>query len=293
MSGTPIQNDLRELWSLFDFCFPGRLGTLPAFELEFADPIKRGGYANASKMQVQLAYRCALTLRDLINPYMLRRQKKDIKEVEKMPGKTEQVLFCRLTARQRAMYEAYLSSDEVIRVLAGNAQCFRSITILRKLCNHPDLICNPDKVSYENFVSKNGIIDYDSNDSSSEDECFEPLDATEEAIETRSGKLEVLSKILPLWHKQGHRVLIFSQTRQMLNILQTFVSSCGLKFLRLDGNTGVNSRQNLIDKFNSDESIFGMLLTTRTGGVGVNLTGANRIVVYDPDWNPQVDAQSR
>eukprot|EP00956_Cyclotella_meneghiniana_P036618 scaffold127972_cov49-Cyclotella_meneghiniana.AAC.2 len=86
MSGTPIQNDLRELWSLFDFIFPGRLGTLPAFEAEFAEPIKRGGYSNASPMQdlvantiaVQLAYRMALVLRDLINPYLLRRQKKDI-----------------------------------------------------------------------------------------------------------------------------------------------------------------------------------------------------------------------
>ena len=83
LSGTPIQNDLRELWSLFDFVFPGRLGTLPAFESEFADPIKRGGYSNASPMQVQLAYRCALMLRDLINPYLLRRQKKDIKEVSR------------------------------------------------------------------------------------------------------------------------------------------------------------------------------------------------------------------
>lgn len=83
MSGTPIQNDLRELWSLFDFVFPGRLGTLPAFEAEFADPIRRGGYSNASPMQVQLAYRCALVLRDLINPYLLRRQKKDIKEVSR------------------------------------------------------------------------------------------------------------------------------------------------------------------------------------------------------------------
>ena len=100
LSGTPIQNDLKELWSLFDFVFPGRLGTLPSFEQEFADPIKRGGYSNATPMQVQLAYRCALILRDLVNPYLLRRLKKDIKEVDRMPNKTEQVLFCRLCERQ-------------------------------------------------------------------------------------------------------------------------------------------------------------------------------------------------
>jgi DNA excision repair protein ERCC-6 len=113
MSGTPIQNDLRELWSLFDFVFPGRLGTLPAFEQEFAEPIKRGGYTNASPMQVQLAYRCALMLRDLVEPFLLRRLKRDVKEMQKMPGKTEQVLFCRLSQQQRDMYEAYLQSDEI------------------------------------------------------------------------------------------------------------------------------------------------------------------------------------
>jgi DNA excision repair protein ERCC-6 len=119
---------------------------------EFADPIKRGGYSNASPMQVQLAYRCALVLRDLINPYLLRRQKKDIKEVSRMPGKTEQVLFCKLSSRQRSMYEAYLRSDEVRNIIRGSAQCFRPIIMLRKICNHPDLICRPDQGEYESFL---------------------------------------------------------------------------------------------------------------------------------------------
>jgi len=93
MTGTPIQNDLRELWSLFDFVHPGRLGTLPAFEQEFADPIKRGGYSNASPVQIQLAYRCSLVLRDLIDSHLLRRQKSEVAEVRRMPSKTEHVLF--------------------------------------------------------------------------------------------------------------------------------------------------------------------------------------------------------
>jgi DNA excision repair protein ERCC-6 len=140
-----------------DFVFPGRLGTLPAFEAEFADPIRRGGYSNASPMQVQLAYRCAIALRDLINPYMLRRQKKDIKEVSRMPGKTEHVLFCRLSSRQRALYEAYIQSDAVRDLFRGSTQLLSAVTVLRKICNHPDLVCDPDEASFQRFV-RDGFV---------------------------------------------------------------------------------------------------------------------------------------
>ena len=294
LSGTPIQNDLRELWSLFDFVFPGRLGTLPTFESEFADPIKRGGYTNASPMQVQLAYRCALVLRDLINPYLLRRQKKDVKEVSRMPGKTEQVLFCRLSGRQRTMYESYLRSDDVRNAMRGSNQTFKAITVLRKICNHPDLVTGSNRASYEAFL-QNGYVNGqgDSSSSSDEDDFDEDEVDSEDNLISRSGKLEVLAKILPLWKRQGHRVLIFCQWTKMLSIIERFVTMQGWKFGRLDGKTNIASRQRLVDSFNNDNTYFGMLLTTRTGGVGLNLTGANRIVLYDPDWNPQTDAQAR
>ena len=288
LSGTPIQNDLKELWTLFDFVFPGRLGTLPAFESEFAEPIKRGGFSNASPMQVQLAYRCALVLKDLINPYLLRRQKKDIEEVSRMPGKTEQVLFCRLSTRQRELYEAYLRSDEVTNILRGSALLFRAITNLRKICNHPDLVCDPTESAYQSFV-KSGFNQVTDSGDSDEDEEIDDF----ESLVERSGKLEVLAKILPLWEKQGHRVLIFCQWTKMLNILQGFIMAQGWKFGRMDGKTSVASRQNLVDTFNADESYFALLMTTRTGGVGLNLTGADRVIIYDPDWNPQTDSQAR
>ena len=279
LSGTPIQNDLRELWSIFDFVFPGRLGTLPTFEQEFSEPIRRGGYSNATPVQVQLAYRCSLMLKDLIDPYLLRRRKKDVKEVSRMPGKTEHVLFCRLSERQRNMYEAFLQSDEVNRVLRGTSQLFAAVTMLRKICNHPDLVCDPDKSSYESFLqnSSTGQVKVNDDDCSDFDEDSDVAD--DESMCERSGKLEVLSKILPLWHKQGHRVLIFCQWRKMLNIIQKFTMAQGWKFGRLDGNTNVAARQPLVDAFNTDKSYYGMLCTTRTGGVGLNLTGANRIIL--------------
>ena len=295
LSGTPIQNDLRELWSLFDFVFPGRLGTLPTFEAEFADPIKRGGYTNASPMQVQLAYRCALVLRDLINPYLLRRQKKDVKEVSRMPGKTEQVLFCRLSGRQRTMYESYLRSDDVRNAMRGSNQTFKAITVLRKICNHPDLVTgSSNRQAYEAFLQNGYVNGHDVSSSSSDEDDFDEVEFDEnDNLISRSGKLEVLAKILPLWKRQGHRVLIFCQWTKMLSLIERFVTMQGWKFGRLDGKTNIVSRQRLVDSFNNDETYFCMLLTTRTGGVGLNLTGANRIILYDPDWNPQTDAQAR
>jgi DNA excision repair protein ERCC-6 len=279
MSGTPIQNDLRELWSLLDFVFPGRLGTLPTFEEEFAVPIKRGGYSNASPMHVQLAYRCAITLRDLILPFLLRRLKKDIKEVSRMPGKTEHVLFCRLSQRQRAMYEAYLLSDDVKSVIrrssgnGGGTQLLAAVTMLRKIANHPDLILDPTESSLDQFVRSHGSTRArPTNGDSSDDDSGAEI-TLEDTLLERSGKLEVLAKILPLWKQQGHRVLIFCQWRKMLDIIERFTQISGWKFGRLDGNTNIASRQRLVDTFNTDESYFGMLCTTRTGGVGLNLIG--------------------
>ena len=279
-------------WSILDFVFPGRLGTLPAFETEFGVPIKRGGYSNASPMQVQLAYRCALVLKDLINPYLLRRLKKDIKEVQRMPGKKEQVLFCRLSDQQRSMYEAFLRSDYVKSVFRGSAQLLGAITVMRKICNHPDLVSNPDDSSMEPFLqndlwysSEMRAKERENAKSSSDDESGEEGedDITHEdrLMIQRSGKLDLLAKILPVWKEQGHRVLIFCQWKKMLDIIMNFVVSKGWKFGRLDGNTNVASRQRLVDKFNSDESYFGMLCTTRTGGVGLNLVGADRIILYE------------
>lgn len=184
----------------------------------------------------------------------------------RMPGKTEQVLFCRLSDTQRALYEAYLRSEEVTSILRGSPQLFRSITVLRKICNHPDLVCGPDASSFESFVRNGYVKDEILMDSSSDDD--EEVDREESMIE-RSGKLEVLAKILPLWRKQGHRVLIFCQWRKMLNIIEQFTRLKGWKFGRLDGNTNIASRQRLVDSFNTDESYFGMLMTTQTGGVGL------------------------
>ncbi|KAK7930806.1 hypothetical protein WMY93_007201 [Mugilogobius chulae] len=274
LSGSPMQNNLKELWSLFDFVFPGKLGTLPVFMEQFSVPITMGGYSNASPVQVQTAYKCACVLRDTINPYLLRRMKADVKANLSLPDKNEQVLFCRLTDEQRQVYQGFLDSKEVYQILNGDMQVFSGLIALRKICNHPDLFSGGPRML-------RGIPE----DQLTEEEHF--------GYWKRSGKLIVVESLLRLWFKQGQRVLLFSQSKQMLDILEVFVRENNYSYLKMDGTTTIASRQPLIARYNEDNSIFIFLLTTKVGGLGVNLTGANRVIIYDPDWNPSTDTQAR
>ncbi|XP_026954350.1 DNA excision repair protein ERCC-6 isoform X2 [Sagmatias obliquidens] len=273
LSGSPMQNNLRELWSLFDFIFPGKLGTLPVFMEQFSVPITMGGYSNASPVQVKTAYKCACVLRDTINPYLLRRMKSDVKMSLSLPDKNEQVLFCRLTDEQHKVYQNFIDSKEVYRILNGEMQIFSGLVALRKICNHPDLFSGGPK-------NLKGIPD-------------EELGEDQFGHWKRSGKMIVVESLLKIWHKQGQRVLLFSQSRQMLDIFEVFLRAQKYSYLKMDGTTAIASRQPLITRYNEDTSIFVFLLTTRVGGLGVNLTGANRVIIYDPDWNPSTDVQAR
>ncbi|XP_011927634.1 PREDICTED: DNA excision repair protein ERCC-6 isoform X5 [Cercocebus atys] len=273
LSGSPMQNNLRELWSLFDFIFPGKLGTLPVFMEQFSVPITMGGYSNASPVQVKTAYKCACVLRDTINPYLLRRMKSDVKMSLSLPDKNEQVLFCRLTDEQHKVYQNFVDSKEVYRILNGEMQIFSGLIALRKICNHPDLFSGGPK-------NLKGLPD-------------DELEEDQFGYWKRSGKMIVVESLLKIWHKQGQRVLLFSQSRQMLDILEVFLRAQKYTYLKMDGTTTIASRQPLITRYNEDTSIFVFLLTTRVGGLGVNLTGANRVVIYDPDWNPSTDTQAR
>ncbi|KAG5895534.1 hypothetical protein JTB14_010678 [Gonioctena quinquepunctata] len=284
LTGSPMQNNLMELWSLFDYTNPGMLGNSATFQEHFANPILQGGFSNSTPMQEATAQSVATTLKSLITPHMLRRTKNEVQHHISLPNKSEQVLFCSLSEEQTRMYKNYLLSEHVNMILGRGTKNWFSenqmrsnvlvaITNLRKICNHPDIYLSEDE--------GNAMDD----DSLPEDEQF--------GYYKKSGKMIVVSALLKIWKKQGHRVLLFTQSRKMIVVFQQFLYQYGYKYLKMDGSTSISTRQPLIEKFNKDSSYDVFLLTTKVGGLGVNLTGANRVIIYDPDWNPATDTQAR
>jgi len=228
----------------------------------FEIPIKMGGYANASNQEIKTSIKCATALRDSINPYLLRRLKVDV--ASDLPKKSEHVLFCMMTDEQKYHYKNFIESTEANEIYNGKRNILYGIDILRKICNHPDLLRRKQKSEVENY-----------------------------GYYKKSGKMVVVKGLLKTWYESNNKVLLFCQTRQMMEILEIFLQQKGYTYRKMDGDTPIKTRVFLVDEFNSNKDIFIFLLTTKVGGLGINLCSANRVIIFDPDWNPSTDMQAR
>eukprot|EP00775_Hariotina_reticulata_P010968 gene10968-11123_t len=255
ITGTPLQNNLHELWALLNFLLPEVFSSSEKFEEWFS--LGDGGREKEAEVVQQL--------HKVLRPFLLRRVKSDVERG--LPPKKETILKIGMSDMQRKWYAALLQKD--IDALNGGADRSRLLNVvmqLRKCCNHPYLFQGAEPGPP--YVTGDHLIE-------------------------NSGKMVLLDKLLARLQERGSRVLVFSQMTRVLDILEDYCLYKQYGYCRIDGNTGGDDREYMIDEFNKpDSSKFIFLLSTRAGGLGINLATADIVVLYDSDWNPQMDLQA-
>ncbi|KAF3969894.1 hypothetical protein CMV_006353 [Castanea mollissima] len=298
ISGTPLQNNLKELWALFNFCCPELLGDKKWFKEKFEYAILRGNEKKATDREKRIGSAVAKELRERIQPYFLRRLKSEVfneensKTTAKLSKKNEVIVWLRLTSCQRQLYEAFLKSELVLSAFDGSP--LAALTILKKICDHPLLLTKraaedvlegmesmlkPEDVHMAEKLAMH-IAD------------VAETDDLEEKHDIISCKIYFILSLLDNLIREGHRVLIFSQTRKMLDLIQNSIISKGYEFLRIDGTTKAGDRLKIVNDFQDGVGAPIFLLTSQVGGLGLTLTKADRVIVVDPAWNPSTDNQS-
>ncbi|KAI8521239.1 DNA repair and recombination protein rad54b [Branchiostoma belcheri] len=305
LTGTPIQNDLQELHSIVDFCNPGVLGPLTAFRKVYEEPIVRSHQPGATEAEKTLGATRAEELSRLTGQFTLRRTE-DVNN-KYLPPKVEAVVFCRPTPLQLDIYRKLLCSRVLRSFLYSNRPTDGSlhlmcISALKKLCNDPSLIYTAAKEAENQAPSfledEDELFGFDQVGESIYQDVlslfprgYDPNSASPEY----SGKLQVLADLLGSLYSEGprERIVVVSNYTQTLDMVQELCKVQGYGYLRLDGSTPTGKRQQIVERFNDKYCRdFVFLLSTKAGGVGLNLIGASRLVLYDIDWNPANDLQA-
>ncbi|XP_049623130.1 DNA excision repair protein ERCC-6-like [Suncus etruscus] len=312
LTGTPVQNNLRELWALFDFaCRGSLLGTLKTFKMEYENPITRAREKDATPEEKALGFKISENLMTIIKPYMLRRTKEEVQKKtignqeirsgEKNPAvdaicqmpslsrKNDLIIWIRLVPLQEEIYKKYVSLECIKKLLMETRSPLVELGILKKLCDHPRLLpartchlLNLEDIQFSVENERENLLNM---------EQFNQV--TDTALIQESGKMIFLMDLLKELRDEGHQTLVFSQSRQILNIIEYLLKNRHFKILRIDGTIShLAEREKRINLFqrNKDYSVF--LLTTQVGGVGLTLTAATRVVIFDPSWNPATDTQA-
>ncbi|CAD7702492.1 unnamed protein product [Ostreobium quekettii] len=315
LSGTPIQNNVLELWSLFDFLMPGFLGAKREFTSKYGRAVQAARYSKKGSVEADAGLLALDSLHKQVMPFILRRTKDEV--LADLPPKIIQDIYCDLSPLQRRLYEDFSRSqaseelDAAIKSGAGQgdrAHMFQSLQYLRRLCDHPLLALDWSLPEHRDAVRD--VLDADLADWQAAEER---LHAVAEAP-----KLAALRELLAQCGIQGspgaqdrgptngsldvdcvddatpiHRMLVFAQLIQMLDVVERDVLQAGgVAYLRLDGRMSPTQRMHVVRRFNTDPTIGVLLLTTKVGGLGLNLTAADTVVFLEHDWNPMNDLQA-
>ncbi|CAI5709337.1 unnamed protein product [Hyaloperonospora brassicae] len=299
LSGTPMQNDLEEFFAMVDFTNPNILGTPSEFRKNYLGPILVGREPDSTDRERGVAQSCSAMLCEIVNQFILRRG--NILNAKHLPPKLMQVICCPLSPLQEQLYTHFLSSSACRDMMKRQSvNVLSSITALKKLCNHPLLI-------FDEMGKTNTKLPGFGN-------CAQYFAAAKESINNGgdngrhrrggfgsrtcypewSGKMLLLDRLMSSMRKTTtDRIVIVSNYTQTLDVVSTLCQERHLPFVRLDGSTSAKKRKKLVDTFNDPSTnSFAFLLSSKAGGCGLNLIGANRLVLFDPDWNPATDKQA-
>ena len=272
LTGTPLQNNLSELWAMLNFVLPNIFKSVKTFDEWFNTPFANTGGQDKMELTEEEQILVIRRLHKVLRPFLLRRLKKDVEK--DLPDKTEKVIKCKFSALQSRLYKQMVTHNKlVVSDGKGGKTTARGLSNmimqLRKLCNHPFVF---DVV--ENVMN--------------------PLSISNDLLWRTAGKFELLDRILPKYQATGHRVLMFFQMTAIMDIMEDYLRYRKFEFLRLDGTTKSDERSDLLREFNApDSKYFMFLLSTRAGGLGLNLQTADTVIIYDSDWNPHQDLQAQ
>ncbi|XP_035527512.1 DNA repair and recombination protein RAD54B [Morone saxatilis] len=289
LTGTPVQNDLQEFYAIIEFVNPGILGSSTAYRKVYEEPILRSRQPSCTEEERVLGEERAAELSRLTGMFILRRTQEIINRY--LPPRLDWTLFCDPTPLQRELYTRLLGHRVFRACLQASTQThthLACITALKKLCNHPGLLYSTVKEKNDRGSVENSLYE-------GLEELFPESYSSGGFNIADSGKLLVLSDMLTAIRQlsPSDRVVVVSNYTKTLDLLQDLCVHMGYTFCRLDGQTPTSQRQRLVDGFNSPYSQnFLFLLSSKAGGVGLNLVGASHLVLYDIDWNPANDIQA-